>query len=128
MNTPDCRSNERLPGARRRSRRLALASALYVLGWSGAAAAYHTDDDHITDDTTGFTGTLQSANLNSLRFNAAGGSDVNMSQGSVLSIASGGILVTSNVASGTPSIANGTLAAGVTELIVTQDSAQTFGS
>ncbi|HTV23426.1 MAG TPA: hypothetical protein VMG12_32275 [Polyangiaceae bacterium] len=33
------------------ARRLAAMSALCVLAWSGAAAAYHTDDDHITDDT-----------------------------------------------------------------------------
>ena len=81
--------------------------------------------DHITDDTTGFTGTLQGLNINSLRFNAVAGSDLIIAQSGVLSIASGGILVTSSVG-GTPSIQGGTLASGVTELIITQDSAQTF--
>lgn len=81
--------------------------------------------DHVTDDTTGFTGTLQGLNINSLRFNAAAGSDLIIAPAGVLSIASGGILVTSNVG-GTPSIQGGTLASGVTELIITQDSAQTF--
>lgn len=32
-------------------RRLAAALALFVFGWSTVAAAYHSDDDHITDDT-----------------------------------------------------------------------------
>lgn len=33
------------------ARRLAAAAALLVLGWSRASSAYHSDDDHITDDT-----------------------------------------------------------------------------
>jgi hypothetical protein len=33
------------------ARGLGVAAGLLVLGWSGAAAAYHSDDDHITDDT-----------------------------------------------------------------------------
>ncbi|MDI1311653.1 autotransporter-associated beta strand repeat-containing protein [Prosthecobacter sp.] len=82
--------------------------------------------DQITDDTTGFTGTLNQANINSLRFNAAGGSAVNIASGGVLTIASGGILVTDNVTSGTPGIFGGTLISGVLEIIVTQDSPQTF--
>ena len=81
--------------------------------------------DQVTDDTTGFTGTLQGLTINSLRFDAAAGSDVQIAQGGVLSIASGGILVTGNVG-GTPSIQGGILASGVTELIITQDSSQTF--
>lgn len=81
--------------------------------------------DHITDATTGFTGTIQGININTLRFNAAAGSDLIIAPDGILSIASGGILVTSNVG-GTPSIQGGTLASGVTELIITQDSAQTF--
>ena len=81
--------------------------------------------DHITDATTGFTGTLQGLNINTLRFNAVAGSDLITAPDGILSIASGGILVTSNVG-GTPSIQGGTLASGVTELIITQDSAQTF--
>lgn len=81
--------------------------------------------DHVTDDTTGFTGTLQGLNINSLRFNAVAGSDLVIAPDGVLSIASGGILITSSVG-GTPSIQGGTLASGVVELIITQDSAQTF--
>lgn len=81
--------------------------------------------DHVTDDTTGFTGTLQGLSINSLRLNAVTGSDILVAPAGVLSIASGGILVTSSVG-GTPSIQGGVLASGVTELIITQDSAQTF--
>lgn len=81
--------------------------------------------DHITDETTGFTGTLQSAFINSLRFNTAVGSDVVMSDTGVLIIGSGGFLITSNVG-GTPSMMNGTLASGATELVITQDSTQPF--
>lgn len=33
------------------ARGLGVAAGLLVLGWSRAAAAYHSDDDHITDDT-----------------------------------------------------------------------------
>jgi autotransporter-associated beta strand protein len=81
--------------------------------------------DHITDETTGFTGTLQSAFINSLRFNTAGGSDVIMSNTGVLIIGSGGFLITNNVG-GTPSMMGGTLASGATELVITQDSSQPF--
>jgi autotransporter-associated beta strand protein len=81
--------------------------------------------DHITDETTGYTGTLQSAFINSLRFNTAGGSDVALSNTGVLIIGSGGFLITSNVG-GTPSMMNGTLASGATELVITQDSTQPF--
>ena len=81
--------------------------------------------DHITDETTGFTGTLQSAFINSLRFNAAGGSDVVLPNTGVLIIGSGGFLITSNVG-GTPSLTGGTLASGATELVITQDSNQSF--
>lgn len=82
--------------------------------------------DHITDETTGFTGTLNLANINSLRFNAAGGSSLNLASPGVLGITSGGILVTDQVTSGTPGIYGGTLTSSVAEVIVTQDSAQTF--
>lgn len=81
--------------------------------------------DHVTDDTTGYTGTLQHAFLNSLRFDAAGGSDIGMSSTGVLIIGSGGFLITSNVG-GTPSMMNGTLASGAAELVITQDSSQPF--
>jgi fibronectin-binding autotransporter adhesin len=81
--------------------------------------------DHVTDDVGGFSGTVSGISINSLRFNAASGSDLNLGGAGVLSIASGGILVTSNVG-GTPSIVGGTLLTGINELIITQDSAQTF--
>ena len=80
--------------------------------------------DHITD-SNGFAGSLASAEINSLRFNSAAGSDLVLPQGGVLLIGSGGFLVTSNVG-GTPSVMGGTLASGATELVVTQDSSQTF--
>lgn len=80
----------------------------------------------ITDGATGFTGTLEYANINSLRFNAAAGAGVNVAAAGVLSTASGGILVTDSVTSGTPGIFGGTLVSGVTEIIITQDSARTF--
>jgi fibronectin-binding autotransporter adhesin len=80
-------------------------------------------------DSTGFAGTLNVAFINSLRLNAASGSDVILGSTGVLGINSGGILVTSSVA-GTPSIVNGTLfsgaAAATPELIITQDSSQAF--
>ncbi|MCP5559948.1 MAG: autotransporter-associated beta strand repeat-containing protein [Verrucomicrobiaceae bacterium] len=81
--------------------------------------------DQITDTVGGFTGTLDCANINSLRLDAAAGSDLLIAPGGVLNIASGGILVTDNVA-GTPTIKGGTLASGAAEIIVTQDSSQTF--
>lgn len=81
-------------------------------------------------DSTGFTGTLACAYINSLRFNAAAGSSLMLAQGGLLGIQSGGILVTDQVSDG-PGIFNGTLSSGaiasnVPELIITQDSAQTF--
>ena len=81
--------------------------------------------DQITDAVGGFSGTLECANINSLRLDAAVGSDLLIAAGGVLNIASGGILVTDNVA-GTPTIKGGTLASGAAEIIVTQDSSQTF--
>ncbi|MCB1203857.1 MAG: autotransporter-associated beta strand repeat-containing protein [Verrucomicrobiae bacterium] len=80
--------------------------------------------DHITDGS-GFTGTLDYANVNSLRFNASSGSDLLVSDGGVLLIGSGGFLVTDNVG-GTPSLMGGTLVSGATEMVITQDSSQTF--
>lgn len=82
--------------------------------------------DHITDETTGFTGTLQCAGINTLRFNATSGSDVNLAAGGVLLVRAGGILVTDQVTSGTPGIFDGSLVSDVTELVVTTDSSQTF--
>lgn len=82
--------------------------------------------DHITDGTSGIVGTVGSANITSLRFDAAGGSALNITPGEVFQVASGGILVTSNVVSGAPGIFGGTLTSGVAEIIVHQDSAQLF--
>ena len=84
-------------------------------------------------DSTGFTGTLgKQFALNSLRFNAAAGSDLALGTAGHLRLTSGGILVTSNVA-GSPSITGGTLdaatvalPAAAADLIITQDSAATF--
>lgn len=81
---------------------------------------------HISDQTTGFTGTVSASHLNSLRFNAAGGSSVNLSTTGVLTVGTGGILVTDQVSSGSPGLFGGTLGTGATEVIVTQDSLQTF--
>jgi autotransporter-associated beta strand protein len=84
---------------------------------------------NISDSGSTFSGTVSGSNLNSLRFNNSGGSELTVAQGGVLSLASGGILVTSN-AGGTPSILGGTLASsygtGTPEIIVNQDSAATL--
>lgn len=86
--------------------------------------------DHITDETTGFSGAYSNVGINSLRFDAAVGSVVNLGVTGVLGIATGGILVTDNVA-GTPGILGGTLFSGaqasnVPELIVTHDGSTVF--
>src|SRR5690606_28897247 len=80
----------------------------------------------------GFTGSVQAARVNSLRFDAAAGSTLNLAQGGVLSVVSGGILVTDNVA-GPSGISGGTLVVGANtgtlgpaELVFFQDSAETF--
>ena len=82
-------------------------------------------------DSAGFSGTLACANINSLRFNAAAGSAMNIMSGGALGIGSGGILVTDQVTSGSPGIFGGFLSSGafassVPELMITQDSSQTF--
>lgn len=83
--------------------------------------------DHVTDDTTGYTGTITGAALiNSVRHNAATGSAVNLGSAGILSIGSGGVLVTDQVTAGSPSILGGTLTSGVAEIIVTQDSSVTM--
>ena len=82
--------------------------------------------DHVTNDGAGFTGALNNASVNSLRFDAAGGSEVTINTGRFLNIASGGILVTDQVTAGTPGIFGGNLVSGVAELIITQDSSQAF--
>lgn len=84
---------------------------------------------NISDSGSTFAGTVTGSNLNSLRFNNAGGSDLLVAQTGVMNLVSGGILVTSNVG-GTPSMMGGTLVSsygGATpEIIVTQDSAASF--
>jgi autotransporter-associated beta strand protein len=81
--------------------------------------------DHVTDDTAGFTGSIAATSvINSLRFNAAAGTAVNLAPAGLLSIASGGLLVTDQVTSGSPSILGGTLTSGVAEIIITQDSSR----
>lgn len=80
--------------------------------------------EHITD-STGFFGTLECANINSLRFDAAAGSDLVVGEGVTFTIASGGILVTSNVGN-SPTIIGGNLVSGAGEVIVTHDSPVTF--
>lgn len=83
--------------------------------------------DHVTDETTGFTGgSITNASLNSLRFDAATGSVVNIAANGQLGLVSGGILVTDQVTSGSPGILGGNLASGVAEFIVTQDSTRLF--
>jgi len=82
--------------------------------------------DHITDTAGGFSGTLGATAINSLRFDAATGSELLLAPTGSLNIASGGILVTSQVTGGDPSILGGHLASGTTELIITQDSSQVF--
>ena len=91
------------------------------------------NDTHVTDETTGFVGVLDSARLHSLRFDAAPGGEVNLSPTGVLSVISGGILVTEQVTEGTPGIFDGILvgggastATGPTELVIFQESSQTF--
>ena len=74
-------------------------------------------------DSAGFSGTLADCiSINSLRFNANAASAVAIPTGGVLSIASGGILMTSNAATGAHTISGGILTAGTGELIFTQDS------
>ncbi|TDU64030.1 putative secreted protein with PEP-CTERM sorting signal [Prosthecobacter fusiformis] len=81
-----------------------------------------TTGAHITDETTGFTGTVTGNSvINSLRFNAAGGSGLLVADTGILNIASGGILQTSNVA-GPTSITSGRLISGTSELVFITDS------
>lgn len=78
---------------------------------------------HATD-FSGFTGTLASTtSINSLRFNADAASTVTIGSGQALGILTGGILQTSNAASGLSSISGGKLTSGSgSELIFTLDS------
>ncbi|TDU64028.1 putative secreted protein with PEP-CTERM sorting signal [Prosthecobacter fusiformis] len=77
-------------------------------------------------ESTGFTGTLASSlSINSLRFDAASGSTVTVGADETLNIASGGILITSNV-SGTAGISGGFISSGTNELIITHDGTADF--
>ncbi|OYW31547.1 MAG: hypothetical protein B7Z47_00745 [Chthoniobacter sp. 12-60-6] len=78
--------------------------------------------DQITDTVGGFTGTVSGVNINTLRFDAASGSTLNVAGGGVLNIASGGILMTSNVTAGASTITSGILSSTTSELIFIQDS------
>jgi fibronectin-binding autotransporter adhesin len=85
--------------------------------------------DNVTDTGSGYTGTIavgDCININSLRFNAAGPSTVTVGAGGVLAINSGGVLVTSNVTAGAPSIVGGRLSSGTQELTFTHDGTQTL--
>ena len=92
-----------------------------VASWSGG--------ENISD-SAGFTGTVGLASVNSLRFNAAAGSDLALAPTGVLGIASGGLLVTSSslVASGLTggTLFSGAQASNVPELIVIHDGPQPF--
>lgn len=81
--------------------------------------------DHVTN-SAGFTGSVSLGNINSLRFNAAAGTSVNLASAGVLHIASGGVLITDQVASGSSGIFGGSLLSGVSEFIITQDSSTMF--
>lgn len=71
-----------------------------------------TQDDDVTD-STGYTGTVDSLRINSLRFDAAGvPSNVTISSGGLLQIRSGGILVTSNVGAGVATLSGGRVMSG----------------
>jgi autotransporter-associated beta strand protein len=79
--------------------------------------------DHVTDGASGFTGSYQGGTVLSLRMNGNAGSNLNLSPTAGLAITSGGILATSDVATGSLGIAGGFLSSGNNELVVTQDSA-----
>ena len=81
---------------------------------------------HVTDAGAGFTGAANTLSLGSLRFDAATGSVLNQLSGSTLTLASGGLLVTDRVTAGAPALSGGFLLSSTNELIVFQDSAQTF--
>jgi autotransporter-associated beta strand protein len=101
-------------------------------GANNIVASNVTSQDNVTlwaagdnlTDSSGYTGTiLECASINSLRFNAAGPSTVNLAPGGILGINTGGILVTSNVTAGAPSILGGRLVSTAADIIITQDSA-----
>ena len=73
-------------------------------------------------DSTGYTGTLLVSNIGSLSFNANAASNVTVQSGAILNIISGGIYMSSTVATGSHLITGGTLTSSIGELIFTQDS------
>ncbi len=86
-----------------------------------------TSGSHLSDGAGGFTGTTGGLQIGSLRFDAAGGSAVNLTPVTgLLDIRSGGILVTDNVTAGAPGIFGGRLQAASGELILTNDSGRDF--
>ena len=84
--------------------------------------------DHVTDSDDGFTGTLFAAEINSLRFDAAAGSELAIATGGRLRVVSGGLLITDNVTSADAGIQGGELAVNsqINELVVTHDGSQVF--
>jgi autotransporter-associated beta strand protein len=87
-----------------------------------ALASYTSDTWNTTNNVTVTTSSTQTlVTANSLRFNAAGANTVTLA-GSSCTIATGGILVTSNVGNNLSTIAGGTLRAGLnTDLFVNQN-------
>lgn len=81
--------------------------------------------DHVTNDAA-FTGSVSLGNINSLRFNAGAGTALNIASTGALHIASGGVLITDQVTSGTSGIFGGALLNAVSEFIITQDSSTLF--
>jgi hypothetical protein len=81
---------------------------------------------HVTDSGSGYAGNSRTMSIGSLRFDAAGGSVLGQTAGSLLTIASGGLLVTERVSAGAPSFAGGFVRSGTNELVVFQDSSRTF--
>ena len=82
--------------------------------------------DHITDEGSGFLGQLNRAALNSLRFDAAAGSKLELAALGALQLSSGGLLITDNVTAAGAGLFGGDLTAGTSELIVTHDGPQVF--
>ncbi len=83
---------------------------------------------HVTDGPGGFSGVRDSISINSLRFNDAAGSQLQVANGALLRIASGGILVTDQVTAPGAGIFGGVLLpnAGVNEIIATVDTTVPF--
>lgn len=84
--------------------------------WVSAFSAYDANDaisswgvgQNITD-SSGFTGTVNSLSINTLRFNAAANSTVNIAAANTLTISSSGLLVSGNTGNKTSTIQGGAL-------------------